>query len=646
MGKKMYGYSGKILRISLDKKKFFKFEDLSKEFPKKYIGGLGFGAKIIYDEVPGEIDAFDPRNLMVFSIGPLTASPWPSSADYVVCSKSPLVCNPDTLISAWGDGEAKGYFGPKMKSAGYDAIVITGKSPQPCYIYVNETSVELRDASCLWGKGTYETHDILFKDFGKKVAVACIGPAGERLVRFACIMSTPDHYIGRCGLGAVMGSKNLKAIVVDGDRKVEIADPDNLKELIREVLPRIFNHGHTKEIIYATTAGSIQACDNIGDLPVMNWRGGKWTEGAEKISGFAMNKRWGRGRRFCKPYCTIGCKRDIKFQEAYGPVKPFIAAGPEYETCALLGSMNLCDDINAIVAGNHLCNDLGIDTISAGGTASFAFECFEKGALTKKDLGGLELNWRDGEALVHLLLMIGNREGIGDLLAEGSFRASKKIKKGSEEWCIEVKGAELPGHDPRALDAWAINYAVSLKGASHLDSYSAIYETIYDADVPGYLATAEADESIGIPVMLPRDKIQGKGRAAGLGQNLRTFVSSLGICLMAMLGIKFQDYCRAFNYVTGLNLANKDIMKCLDRITTLRRAFNNKCGLTAKHDYLPKRLTSLPRDSGLSKGRLPDIKPMLKEYYDFRGWDPKTGKPKKDRLIELDLTNVVNQLYR
>jgi len=638
----LFGYYGKILRLDLTKKKA-SVQSFNEEFAKKFIGGIGFCAKIIYDEVPGEIDAYDPRNEIVFAVGPLTATRWPSSSNYVVCSKSPLVCNPDTLISAWGNSEAKGSLGPKMKSTGYDAIVIYGKSTKPVYVHINEDHVEIKDATYLREKGAYETHETLQKDIGKDCAVACIGPAGEKLVRFACIMSTRDNFAGRYGMGAVMGSKNLKAIVVEGNRNVELAKPEKLEELAKKLLPKILEHEHSRGLIRAGTPDGLEAYAEFGDTPFQNWRLGSW-EGAKKIGGDALNERYGRRRRFCPlAHCSIGCKRDVKVERQIGPVRPFDAAGPEYESLATLGALNLIDDIETVVACNYLCNDLGMDTISAGGVASFAFECFEKGVITSKDTDGLRLNWGNAEALPWLLWKIGHREGIGNLLAEGSLRASKKMGRGSEEWCIEVKGAELPGHDPRAMDSFGLSYALAPQGANHIEIPLYFFESAGEEGI-GYAAET-VDPSLGITRTYPRWGGEGKGRAAALSQDLSILKSSLCICLMAIFNVKFDDYCKAYNFATGFDQTNEEVLKSCERIVNLRRAFNCKCGLTAKHDYLPKQILTLPRSDGGSAGHVPGIGPMLEEYYLFRGWDRSTGKPSKERLITLGLLEVIEDLY-
>lgn len=638
----MFGYCGRILRIDLSKKEI-RTQNFGKAFAKKYIGGIGFCAKLIYDEVPGEIDAYDPRNRIVFSVGPLTASRWPSSSNFVVCSKSPLVCNPDTLLSAWGNSEAKGSFGLKMKASGYDSIVVSGKSDEPVYLHVTEDEVKIRDAEFLWGKGTFETQDILQKDLGKDCSIACIGPAGENLVRFGCILSSPGSFAGRCGMGAVLGSKKLKAIVAEGSGTVEIARPDKLTALTKRLLPKILGHEHTKGLIYAGTPSGLEAYVVFGDTPLKNWVLGSWDK-AEKIGGDALNERYGRKRRFC-PYCSIGCKRDVKLERKIGPVAPFDAPGPEYESLATLGALNLIDDLDIVVASNHLCNDLGMDTISAGGTASFAFECYEKGLITCKDTDGLKLIWGESDVLPWLLWKIGHREGIGNLLAEGSLRASRKIGCGSSQWCIEVKGVELPGHDPRAMDSFGLSYALAPEGANHIEIPLYFFEIASEG--VGYAAESAdvVDPSLGIMRLYPRWGGEGKGRGAALAQNLSVIKSSLCVCLMAIFNVKFADYCDAYNYVTGFDLTNQELLECCERIVNLRRAFNCKCGLTAKHDYLPRRILTQSRPDGGSADHVPNLEQIIKEYYVYRGWDHNTGKPRKEKLMKLDLPEVVKDLY-
>ena len=445
-----YGYIGKLLRVNLSNGDIQE-EKLKREDAIKFIGGTGLAAKILYDEIISNISPYDPSNKLVFMTGPLEGTLVPCSCRYAVCALSPLT-------GAWGEAHASGFWGPELKSAGYDGIVIEGRACSPVYLKIFDGDVTIEDASSLWGMGCLDLERALKKELGEDVKVACIGPAGERLVRYASIINDGGRAAGRCGMGAVMGSKNLKAIVVRGSGKIQVAKPAMLRKTIRRLYPVLMSFPTTQIYSAYGTNGEMDSFYEYGDVPIKNFTIGVW-DGVKKIDGKAMAKTIVKGQRACLG-CPIGCWRYIKIEDgAYAGIE---GRGPEYETAASFGSLLLNDDIMVIAKANELCNQYGMDTISTGVSIAFAMECYERGIIGKEDTGGLELRWGDGDVILKLIELIGKREGFGDILAEGVRKASQRIGKGSERYAMHVKGLEIPMHDPRAFQGMGLQYATCL----------------------------------------------------------------------------------------------------------------------------------------------------------------------------------------
>ncbi|MBC7109953.1 MAG: aldehyde ferredoxin oxidoreductase family protein [Archaeoglobi archaeon] len=611
----MYGYMGKLLRVDLTRNEI-REEELKEELAKKFIGGSGLSAKIIYDELPNpaEVDPLSPENILIFMTGPLVGVRVPNSGRHSVCAKSPLT-------GIWGEANSGGTWGVEFKKTGYDGIIITGKAEKPVYLWIHEGGVEIRDASHLWGKDTFETDEILKEETDKKAVTASIGPSGEKLVKIAAVMNDGKdaRAAGRTGMGAVMGSKNLKAIAVRGDKEIPVYDEERLKELTKDLGKMIAEKA--ERMGKYGTANIVIMVEEIGDLPIKNWLQGRWVDGAEKLSGERMAETILKRRYFCKN-CVIGCGRIVEIQE--GKWKLEEQAGPEYETIGAFGSMCLVDDLGAVSKLNEICNRYGIDTISAGSIVAFAMEAYEKGILKESDIG-FPLKWGDADAAVRLTEMIAKKEGIGALLSEGVRRAAEKLGGLALEMAIHSKGLELPMHDPRAYSSIAVAYATSNRGACHLQGLTHPLE--------GRLVIPE----LGYSEPLDRFEVKGKGIMSAKMQNLMAMFDSLTLCKFLIFGgITVRHLVDWLNATTGWNFTVEEFLKTGERIYNIKRMFNVKCGVSRKDDTMPLRVLTHKRGEGGSAEHLPAWNIMLSEYYEFRGWD-EMGIPKEEKLRELGL---------
>ncbi len=612
----MKGYAGKILRVDLSKGRV-ETQALDEGLAKKFIGGSGLAAKILYDETGPETDPLGPENRLIFMTGPFAATPVITSGRHAVVTKSPLT-------GVFAESDSGGTWGPFLKRAGFDGVVISGKSPKPVYLWVSEGKAEIRDATHLWGKDTYELDAIVRKETRNEAVVASIGPAGEKGVRFASIMNDGKdaRAAGRGGAGAVMGAKNLKAIAVHGKQEIEMADPEGLRASLKEISPMVAKNaeGMRKN----GTAGGVAAFEALGSLPLQNWKyQGRWEQQAAKIAGPAMTEKILTGIYYCEK-CVIGCGRRVKIDK--GPYAGVEGAGPEYETIALLGSLCLVDDLEAIAKANELCNRFGMDTISCGGSIAFAMEAYEKGLITKKETGELELLWGRGDVVVKMVEKIGKREGLGHLLGEGVRIAAEKIGKNAVEFSPHVKGLEIPGHDPRCYNAGGVSYATSNRGACHLAGFSHTFERI--------LSLPE----IGIEKPLPRLEVKGKGELAAKTQNVMGLYDALKVCKFTLFGgLKLTPIAAWYTMVTGVPLDVPELLKIGERIFNQKRLYNVRCGISRKDDTLPARLLTLKRTGEGLTPNLPPLGEMLSEYYQVRGWSEE-GIPTPEKLRDLGLS--------
>jgi len=606
----MKGYMGKILRVDLTNKEITK-QDLSEDLTKQYIGGSGLGARLLFDETDERTDSFGEDNALIFLTGPLVGTSIPCSGRHAVITKSPL--------GIWGEGDVGGSWGVYLKRAGYDGIIIKGKSKNPVYLWITEEEVLIRDANHLWGKDTYELDEIIKKETHKNAVISSIGPAGEKLSRIANIFSNGKHAraAGRGGLGAVMGSKNLKAIAVYGTKKPEIAHPDKLKALIKEVVKKIIES--KKGLREHGTAGGVISKYKVGDLPIKNWSMGKWDDQKiEKISGQTMTNTILTGRYACSS-CVIAGGRVVKITD--GPFAGVDGAGPEYEACGSLGSLCLIDDLNAIAMGNELCNRYGIDCISAGAAVAFAMEAYEKGLIDENDTDGIDLQWGNAQAMIEMIHKIGKREGIGKLLGEGVKIAAQKIGRNSNDFAIEVKGLEPPMHDPRAFGSFAVAYPTYPRGACHRGC--------------NHYLERNAFPELGYNEALDPREDKGKGIAVAIMQDYAGLFNSLKLCQIIASSMNPTQVLESLNYVTGWDLDFKELMLIGERAQNVKRMYNVRLGLTKKDDILPDRMKEKFTEGGAANYS-PDPDKMLEEYYRHRKWS-KEGVPLPLKLKELGL---------
>jgi aldehyde:ferredoxin oxidoreductase len=612
---KLKGYMGKILHLDLSHSKVH-IEDLNEEWAYQFIGGSGLGAKFLFEKTDEGTNPLGPENPLIFMTGPFTGTSVPLSGRHSLISRSPLT-------GIFGESDVGGTWGANLKKAGWDGIIVTGKSPKPVYLWIDDGKWEIRDASHLWGKDTYEIDPLLKGETHEKAVVSAIGQAGENQVLLSAIMTDgkDGRAAGRCGMGAVMGSKNLKAIVVYGTGNVSVNDPESVGRIQKEFGADIIKNaeGFKK---YGTSGG-LSAFEAMGTLPLQNWKFvGRWEESAEKINGFTLAKTILTGRYFCDA-CILGCGRKVKVEK--GPYAGVDGAGPEYETLAFLGSNCLIDDLEALCFANELCNRFGLDTISTGGAIAFGMEAYEKGLIDQEDTGGIELRWGSAEAMIEMIKAIAQKKGIGELLGKGVKRASEELGKNSIEFAMHIKGLELPGHDPRAYNAGAVGYATSSRGACHLSGLSHTFERLLKAP------------EIGIPEPVDRFQVEGKGILAAKTQNLMGMMDSLKVCKFVLFGgITVKHIVKWYQDVTGREMTIDDFMRTGERIFNLKRLYNTRLGISRKDDTLPFRSLTFKRMGRGITPHLPPLGEMLGEYYEYRGWS-EDGIPTQEKLKELGL---------
>jgi aldehyde:ferredoxin oxidoreductase len=620
------GFHNRILRVDLSAHQI-SLEEPGENLFRTYLGGWGLIAHYLLKETQPGIDPLGPDNLLIFAPGVVTGAPLGGSGRNAVGAKSPL-------NGGFGEGDVGGFWGAELKRAGWDAIIVSGQAEKPVYLWVKDDQVEIRDADNLWGKETAEVERILREELGdERIRVCQCGPAGENLVRYACVINDVNRAAGRTGLGAVMGSKRLKAVAVRGTGQVELADRAKVREIARwlsdnvmELVGDMHDHG---------TDGGLIDLSESGALPTRNFQQGSF-EGAEKLTGETMTNTILTGRDNCFA-CPVYCKRKVRVTGRY-EVDP-IYGGPEYETAGALGSCCGIDDLEAVSYGNQLCNAYGIDTISMGTSIAWAMECFERGLLTTEDTGGLELHFGNTDAMITLVEQVAHREGFGDLLAEGSLRAARKIGRGTEKYAMQVKGQEMPMHEPRIRFAQDLGYATSPTGADHMHNvWDGAYESegkaIRDMRRLGVLETMPAD-------YLGPDKV----RLAKYDITWQIFWNCVGLCMfMPYDKEQMRDIVQG---VTGWNSSLFELMKVGERAMAMSRAYNYREGLTAKDDVAHWRF-STPFESGPLKGvKIPaeDIAKALELYYEMNGWDKETGAPTAGTLYELGVGWVADMLY-
>jgi len=605
----MLGYAGKILHIDLTKKKS-RTKNLKEDFCTKYVGGNGFAIRLLYDNTKPLIDPLGPENTLVFAVGPFAGTMVPTSGKYIVQAKSPLT-------GFMGESVSSGMWGQNLKRAGYDAGVILGKAESRIYVFIDDETVQFRDAGDLWGKDALQTGQLIQEQIGdENVSVASIGPAGEQLVKFANITNDTYRQAGRTGMGAVMGSKNLKAVAVRGSKKIEVHDLDRLMETCRQLYKQCQEKATEGYRTYGTPQ-SVSVHNYLAALPTRNWQQATF-ELAENLSGEFLKAHYYAKTIACSG-CPIACDH---LSMVKGKADEEIAS-VEFETIYALGSECGIGHFPSIMEAAMLCDKLGIDTISAGVAVGWAMECYEKGLLTKNDTDGIELSFGNQEALLQILKKIAYRESIGDLLAEGVKKASMKLGKGSEHFAMHNKGLELPGYDVRGLKACALGFMTSTRGGCHLRS------SMYDFDVKGKVDRFRADRELGKTV---KDR-----------EDLWAIMDSLILCkfIRNVCGTH-QQLAELYTLVTGIETKPEDMQTAGERIYNLEKAYNVREGWTKKDDYPPPRVMQDPIPDGVAKGsmvRQEEFETMLDAYYEARGWD-KDGIPTKQKLASLGLSDV------
>jgi aldehyde:ferredoxin oxidoreductase len=603
---------GKILRVNLTTGKCSE-QSLDPIVAKDYIGGRGIGIYYINKEVDPKSDPLSGDNVLIMATGPLTGTGAPTGARYMVMSKSPLT----GAITCSNSG---GQFPTEFKRTGYDAIIFSGRSEKPVYLWLDCGKAELRAAHHLWGKNTHETTDALLAETDTKAKVACIGPAGEKRVLFASVMNDKHRAAGRSGVGAVMGSKNLKAVVVKGKGRIPLADPDRFKTYNKRILD-IFKEGVKETPLGLTvngTAGVVMATQNFGVLPTKNWQQGTF-DGWEKIHGEELTRRFLKKNSACYG-CPIGCGRKTEVDD---PRFAGEGEGPEYETIYAMGSNCLIDDLAAITKANYLCNELGMDTITMGATIGCAMELVECGYLSEEQVGR-SLKWGDAKALVELTRMTGLREGFGDLLAQGSYRLADRC--GHPELAPVSKKQEFPGYEPRGSQAMGLAYATSPIGGSHMRGDPAYFELF------------------SVPQSMDPHQWEGKAKPTIAFQDLSAIIDSAGLCIFFAvrnlaakdLGVAPTGILEYLNAATGVGYTLEELMRAGERIINAERRFLANAGFSRKDDSLPSRITHEPMPSGPAKGLVCHLEEMLDDYYRLRGWTH-DGIPTHKRLNILGL---------
>ncbi|MFH0803368.1 MAG: aldehyde ferredoxin oxidoreductase family protein [bacterium] len=603
----MNGYAGKILRVNLSKGEV-STEPLTEKMARDYIGGRGFAAKILYDEVPKGTDPLGEHNKLILASGPLAGTLVPGAGKITLAALSPAT-------GSYGDSNMGGHIATELRYAGYDVIVVEGKSTYPAYLYIDDEVVEIRDATGYWGKGALQTETLLKCSLGDDFQICTIGPAGENLVKYACVSHDFGRQAGRTGTGTVMGSKKLKAVAIRGSKSIPLANFNEALKIGRELFRDCMAHPALKEWQDYGTAGVVEWANEIGAFPTRNFQSG-YFEDYKNLSGKVMRKHIVKNDKacFCCPMCCG------KYSHVKTPTIEFYVEGPEYETTALVGGNCAIGKIEDVAYINWLCDDLGLDTISAGNVIGFVMECYEKGLLNKSKTDGLELKFGNVVAAAALLHKIAKREGIGDMLAEGVRFASEKIGKGSEKFAIQVKGLEWSGYESRNAPAMMLSYLTSDIGAHHNRSWAITHD-----------------------IAVGRDQVDGKAQKVVQLQHIRPMFDMLGLCRLQWveLAIDLNKYATVFKAITGINYNLDDLLKASERVWNLTRLFLlREQGLKGKeHDKSPARFYEERVPSGPSKGKViskEEIQYMLDDYYHLRGWTS-DGVPTLGKLKELGL---------
>jgi len=620
----MGGYVGRYLEVDLSRQAITELP-VPDEVRRKYLGGSGLAAYLFFLRGNHTADPLGPRNDLFVLTGPISGTLVPGSSRFAVAARSPLT-------GIWGEGSCGGDFAPALKRCGVDGLVFVGQSARPVMLVLDGGEVALRDADDLWGLDTYETTDRLRESMpGKRrPSVLSIGPAGENLVRFACIANNKHDFVGRTGMGAVMGSKRLKAIVCRGEGTIPIADPAAYKAVCREMLGKISEAVPAQALKEMGTDSTMDLGMMIGDIPIANWSRGEDFELSSALSGPTMSETYLKRGLACYA-CPIACRREVEVPD--GPYATPVGPGPEFETCASFGTMLAQKSLAGVIKANEWCNRYGVDSISAGCTIAWAYDCFARGLLTLEDTGGVALEFGDVDGAIALLHRLARREGFGDLLAEGSREAARRIGRGSEELTAEIKGLEVPMHDPRGSHGLALAYMTSYRGACHK---AHLVEAI-EHGLAGY-------EGVGLEENYEGMTSVGKAPMVRIGEDLGLPLNALALCEFEMWCYQFDDLVRAIRAVTGWeDFSLEEYRATGERLWLLKRSLNNLMGVTRADDRLPAKVLA-PLPDGAAAGVVPDEALLLGEYYEVRGLD-EAGRPLRAVLEAAGLAEVGAALH-
>jgi len=613
-----HGFVGKILWVDLSKKEI-KEEALDEKLGRDFLGGYGLGARILFSRQKAGVDPLGPDAILGLTTGVLTGTDALGGSRYVMVGKSPLT-------GGWGEANSGGNVGPHLKFAGYDAVFFTGISDKPVYLFIDNGKAELRDAAHLWGKDTFDVQDIIREELGKDVEIACVGPSGEKLALVSAVMNNKGRAAGRSGLGAVMGSKKLKAIAIKGNAKVPVADAQKASEMRKK---HMANLGPRFNFIssFGTPGLFNMSCEG-DDAPCKNWAGTAVIDfpNYEDISGEPVIAQ--QERKYGCWHCPIACGGIMK--AGTGEYKYEAGAHkPEYETLAMFGANCLNKNLASIIKANDICNRYGLDTISCGACIAFTIECYENGVITKNDTDGLEMTWGNHRSIVAMLEKLAKREGFGDIIADGVKKAAEKIGRGAEKYAMHIGGQEVPAHDSRGGPAFAIAYGGEPTPARHTQGGEGPYP---DDVMPEY----------------DRESYKGRGEPHKYGSNLTQVYNAAGIC-MIVLGDGYgsgEFLFEALRVITGWDLTKEELLKTGERIENMRQAFNVREGIKTPWHYPDRLLGIPPKKEGPRAGITMTEDDLFNEYYAARGWDRKTGKPSKEKLLELGLDDVARELYK
>jgi len=587
---------------------------IPEKWEREFLGGASLAARILYPYLTRELDPLSPESPLLFLNGPLSGTSGPTTGRFVVCGKSPA-----TFL--WAESNIGGFWGPELRKTGYDGLWITGKASEPVYLWLNGSRLEVRNAPHLWGQSTYSTQDLVREEVGEKTSRVCvIGPAGEKQVLFASIMCDHGRMAGRTGMGAVMGAKNLKAIAVHGTNEIPLSNLGKYKVLRSDANRKLKDDNEAKVIREVGTSGAANYAEYLGALPAKYYSRGVFGL-VDEVSGAKMAETILVGKSACQG-CVIACGRVVKL-----PNDKLKRKGPEHETMVGFGANLMNANLESIVDMGELCDRYGMDTISTSNTIGLAFHLYEMGIITKEDTAGLELTWGDVDVIEELVRLTGSREGIGDLLAQGSKRFAAHFHV--EDEAVQVNGLEVAYHDPRGVSGMALSYATSPRGACHNQSDYF------------FVDWGHSNEQLGIEYFSRHAQAEKSANVAR-HQDWRTVFNAVVMCIFA--NVEPQEQVKLINAAAGVDWTLDDMMKAGERAWNLKRAINNRLGLTAQNDKLPKALLE-PFKEGGSEGFVIDIKGMLSAYYHHRGWDIETGKPSKKKLMDLDLEDIARDLW-